>query len=226
MKLPSANNVRFIKQPRRIEEGSVRTFMLVLVSFLLGVAVTAFWFKRSAETNSGNAASVTAMVQPSGQATAPAPGSAPAEATSAGSTPGESSSAVGSSTTVSPASPASPPSAPGMSATASSSPGMSSTGGASRTQSALGTSASMDPSIIEEVKKIVPNYASISLADAENILRAETLKEMEADVTAAQQQLQNSPNAPSAMDQVEKFKDMAAHLQAQIAALQNLKNQP
>ncbi len=84
----------------------------------------------------------------------------------------------------------------------------------------------IDPAVIEEVKKLVPNYASISLEDGENILRAATLDQMDAQIKAAPQQLQDSQNGQSTAEQLEKFKDMAARLQAQIAALKTLKSQP
>lgn len=104
-----------------------------------------------------------------------------------------------------------------------------------------------NPVIIEEVKKQVPNYATISLEDGENILRLEALDEFRAaaakmndQIKAAQQQLQDAQNGQSAEKQqaamknlqdmqltaTEKLKEIAARLQAQITALQSLKSQP
>jgi hypothetical protein len=104
----------------------------------------------------------------------------------------------------------------------------------------------MDPAIIDEVKQSVPNYASISLDDGENILRAAALKDFAAaakelndQVAAAQQKLEQSQNGQSPDDQqtamkhlqdtqaaeAEKLKQVAARLQTQIATLKSLKNQ-
>jgi hypothetical protein len=104
----------------------------------------------------------------------------------------------------------------------------------------------MDPAVIEGVKQSVPNYESISLDDGENILRAAALKdfaaaakEMDDQVAAAQQRLEATQSGQSADEQqtamkhlqetqaaeAEKLKVVAARLQAQIAALKNLKNQ-
>ena len=103
-----------------------------------------------------------------------------------------------------------------------------------------------DPAVVEEVKKLVPNFASLSLTDGENILRAAALKDfaaaaaqMDTQIKAAQQQLQDAQNGQSATEQQtaiknvqdtqlaaeERLKDIAALLQAQIAALKSLKNQ-
>ena len=105
----------------------------------------------------------------------------------------------------------------------------------------------MDPAVIEEVKKLVPDFASLSLGDGENILRSAALKDfaasaaqMDAQIKAARQQLQEAQNGQSADEQqaamknvqdaqlaaTEKLKDIAARLQAQIAALKSLKSQP
>ena len=176
------------------DAGSARIVMLVLVSFLLGVAVTVFWFHHAAN-KAGAAASETVSQPPAPaqeQVGVPAPPAAPA-----------------------PVSPAANP-------------------------------QPTDPAIIEEVKKAVPNFASISLQDGEQILRACALKQF-ADTTAetddeikrAQQQLQDARNSGSAVDQqaamkhvqdtqaaaAEKLKQIAANLQAQLAALKSMKNQ-
>ena len=104
-----------------------------------------------------------------------------------------------------------------------------------------------DPAVIEQVKKEVPNFASISLDEGEQILRAAALKQF-ADATAetddeikhAQQQLQDAENNGSAAEQQaamknvqntqsaasEKLKQIAASLQDQIAALKSLKGNP
>lgn len=104
----------------------------------------------------------------------------------------------------------------------------------------------IDPAVIGEVKKAVPNFADISLDDGEKVLQAAAMKDfgtavqqMNDEVQAARQQLQNAQNSQSAADQqaamkrvqdaqaagAEKLKQIAAHLQDQIAALKSLKNQ-
>lgn len=191
MKTTPADKVCLMNHWQCAEQGSGRIILLMLVSFLLGLAVAALWFHRPA---SGDAASAVSqapvpppVAQPVGQPTAP------------------------------PAPP--PPANPQL----------------------------QNPAVIAEVKELVPNFASISLEDGENILRAAALKDFAAaaaetdqQTKAAQQQLQEAQNGQSANEQqaamknvqdtqlagVEKLKDIAARLQAQIAALKSLKNQP
>lgn len=104
----------------------------------------------------------------------------------------------------------------------------------------------ISPAAIEEVKQAVPNFASVSVEDGEKILRTAALKEFSAaakemndQVKKAQQQLLEAESGQSeaaqqaAMKQVqqtqaaaaEKLKQVAARLDAQIAALKSLKNQ-
>ena len=103
----------------------------------------------------------------------------------------------------------------------------------------------INPAAIEEVKRAIPNFASVSVEDGENILRTAALKEFEAaakesdvQIKAAQQQLLQVENGQSAAEQqaaikrvqktqaeaAEKLQQVAARLQAQIAALKSLKN--
>ncbi len=102
----------------------------------------------------------------------------------------------------------------------------------------------VDPAIIAEVKRAVPNLESVSLADATQTLRVATLKQFaeaaeamdravktaeagiekaqsgsEADRQAAVKQLQQVQ-----AEHTEKLKQITAHLQAQIAALQQMKS--
>lgn len=102
-----------------------------------------------------------------------------------------------------------------------------------------------DPAVIEQVKKTVPDFVSISLDDGEQALRISALKEFadatvetDAQIKAAQQQLQDAQKNGSAADQqaamkhvqdtqataAEKLKQIAANLQVQIEALKSLKN--
>ena len=185
MKLAFNNNICTTKETERL--GSVRIVLLVVVSFSMGVAATAFWFHRPGNSSPGIPVSQIAAESAARQP-APAPQSPPPM--------------------VSP--------------------------------------QPVDPATIEEVKKSVPNYASISLEDGENILRTAALKdfaaaakEMDDQVATAQQQLQDTHSGPSADEQqtamkhlqetqaaeAEKLKEIAARLQAQITALKSLKTQ-
>jgi len=106
---------------------------------------------------------------------------------------------------------------------------------------------SVDPAVVEIVKQMIPNYASLSLDDGEKILRTAALQELasatkktDAQVKAAQEQLLRAQNGQSAADQqaalkqlqqaqtaaTETFQQVAARLQAQIAALRSLKTAP
>ena len=178
------------------EAGSARIVMLALISFLLGVAFTAFWFHHAPAGNTGTAvyqtASETATPPPPPEPVGlPAPAPAPV--------------------------PAPVPANPQPS----------------------------DPAVIEQVKKAVPNFASISLDEGEQILRAAALKDFalaeaasDDQLTRARQQLQNAQNSGSPADQqaamknvqdtqtaaAEKLKQIAATLQDQITALKSLKS--
>lgn len=184
MKTALAKNIRFAKKARRGERGAARTVLLALISFLLGVGVTAWWFHRA-----GNAAEAVSQTPAAERIGLPAP----------------------------------PPPAPAA------------------------IPQPQDPAVIAEVKAVVPNFDSLSLEDGENILRAKALKDFaaaaaqtDAQIKAAEQQLQDAQNGQSAAEQqaamkhvqdtqlagLEKLKDMAAQLQAQISALKSLKNQP
>ncbi len=102
----------------------------------------------------------------------------------------------------------------------------------------------VDAATIEEVKQAIPNLASVSLEDGTQILRAAALKqfaaaakEMDVQVKQAQAQLGQAENNQSAAEQqaamkhvqqtqaeqTEKLQQIAMHLQAQIAALKQLK---
>ncbi|HEV2327191.1 MAG TPA: hypothetical protein VGY56_00200 [Verrucomicrobiae bacterium] len=176
---------------RSTEAGSARIVVLALISFLLGVAVTAFWFHHAAPSAPATVAQTTAPPPAPESVGIPAPAPAPT---------------------------ATPQSA---------------------------TPEAVDPAVIEQVKKAVPNYASVSLEEAEQILRQAALKafadatsETDAQMKTAQQQLQNAQSNGSEADQqaamkhvqdtqaaaTEKLKQIAANLQAQISALKSLKN--
>ena len=101
-----------------------------------------------------------------------------------------------------------------------------------------------DKDVVDEVKRAIPNLASVSLEDGTQILRAEALKEfanvanqMEAQIKEAQQRLAEAQNSKSeaaqqaAMkdlqqvqaEQADKIKQIAAQLQAKVTALEYLK---
>lgn len=102
----------------------------------------------------------------------------------------------------------------------------------------------VDAAVIEEVKQAIPNFVSVPLADGEQTLREAALKqftaaakEMDIQVKQAQQQFVQAETDQSATEQqaarkhlqqtqaeeTEKLQEIAAHLQNQIAALEQLK---
>jgi hypothetical protein len=190
MKPVSGNQADSGKKPRTGEQAQVRSVILALVSFLLGVATTAFWFHFTSPRTTVNANSQTSEATAAEQPAAPA---------------------------VNANRPARPfvPSHPPVEATA-----------------------------MAEVKLAIPNFASVSLADGEQILREAALKkfataakDMDIQIKQAQAQLVQAENGQSAAaqqaarehlqqiqaEETEKLQEIAAHLQAQIAALQQLK---
>jgi hypothetical protein len=181
------NKVVSAKKPRPGERARARIIVLVLVSFLLGVAVTASWFHYTASRLAENSSSQT-NDQPATEQ--PINATAPAQ----------------------PFVPSHPP---------------------------------VDAATIAAVKQAVPDYASLSLEDGTQILRAAALKqfaaaarEMDAQVKQAQEQLVQAESNQAAggqpatlkhlqetqVEQTEKLQQIAAQLQAQIAALKQLKN--
>ncbi len=185
MKIALINKTQSITKPKNT--ASVRIVLLVLVSFFLGVAATAFWFHRCGSTFSTNPSSGLTDEPSVGQ---PAP--------------------------------------------------------SSQLPPPVAIPQPLDPVIVAEVKQSVPNYQSISLAEGANILRtaalkdfATAVKEMDNQVAAAQQKLQDAQGGQSVDEQqsalkllqdtqaaqAEKLKAVTARLQAQIAALKSLKDQ-
>ena len=103
----------------------------------------------------------------------------------------------------------------------------------------------VDAATIEAVKLAVPNYASVSLADGTQVLRAAALKQfavvakdMDVRVRQAEERLGEAENGQIAAEQqaaltnlrqtqaaqTGKLQEITAQLQAQIAALKQLKN--
>jgi len=106
------------------------------------------------------------------------------------------------------------------------------------------TSSQIDPAAIAEVKRLIPNFASMSVEDGTRVLRESALKdfkaavsEMEIQVREAEQRVSQAQNGKSeeeqqaAMkllqqvqaDQTGKLKQIAARSAAQIEALRQLK---
>jgi hypothetical protein len=125
-------------------------------------------------------------------------------------------------------------------------PGAAAANAPSPAQTPVASQPPISPAAIEEVKKAVPNFASVSVEDGEKILRTAALKEfsaaareMDDQVKKAQQQLLQAESGQSAAEQqaaikrvqktqaaaTEKLQQVAARLDAQIAALKSLKNQ-
>lgn len=105
--------------------------------------------------------------------------------------------------------------------------------------------AAVDPAAVAAVKQAIPDFANVSLADGEQILRTAAMKEFGAatqaaddQVKAAQQQLAAAGNGQSAAEQqaamkqlqqsqamaADQLKEISAKLSAQIAAWESLKN--
>jgi hypothetical protein len=190
MKLTPANKVAFPGKPQAKEQAQVRIVILALVFFLLGVAVTAFWFHLASNRNAENLSSQMNGQQNDEQSAMPVVNANPPK------------------------------------------------------RQFVSSSPPVDPAAIEEVKRAIPNFASVSLADGTQILREAALKqfataakEMDLQVRQAQEQLVQAENGQSAADQQaamkhlqqvqveqsQKLQQIAAQLQTQIAALKQLK---
>ena len=108
----------------------------------------------------------------------------------------------------------------------------------------LANKSSADPAVTEEVKRTIPNFASVSVEEGTRILRAAAVKDFKATVAAmdiqvkeAQQSLSQAQNGGSEAEQqaamkhlqqvqseqTEKLKQIAARSSAQIEALRQLK---
>jgi len=104
--------------------------------------------------------------------------------------------------------------------------------------------AQTDPALLEEVKRAVPNFATLPLEEGEAVLHDAALKELKAAATdadaqakEARQQFTDAQSAGSEpdmraarqrlqkiqADQMEKFKEIGAKSQAQVEALRQLR---
>lgn len=106
------------------------------------------------------------------------------------------------------------------------------------------SAAPTSPAVVEEVKRLLPNFSSVSVEDGARILRETALKQFKDAATESQNQLQQAQQAlvqaqatgsaaeqQAAMkqlqqvqaEQTERLKQIAANSQAQIEALRRLK---
>jgi hypothetical protein len=190
-----ANKIGSTRRLQAGEQARVLIIILALVSFLLGVAATAFWFHLASNRHADDLSSQTNSEPSVGQSAGQ-----PSEQPINGTVP---------------------------------------------VQPFVASHPPVDAATIEAVKQAIPDYASVPLADGTQILRAAALKqfaaaatEMDAQVKQAQEQLVQAENGQSTAgqsaalkhlqqiqaDQTEKLQQIAAQLQAQIAALKQLKN--
>lgn len=190
MRLASVNNFGPTKEPSTTAKAQTRIIVLALVSFLLGVTATTFWFRFSSSSNPQNSS-----VQ-----TTPEP------------VPGE------------PASPTVNPNSPAP--------------------VFMEQPVPVGQAAVEDVKRALPNYASLSVDQGTEILREAALKEyaaaaqeLQSQVARAQAELSQAAGKSPAdqraamkhlqqvqTEQSQKLQKIAAELQTQIIALKQLKN--
>lgn len=189
MKLKLPDTIHLPQRPRRTEHAQVRLVVLTLISFLLGVTATTFWFRLNPP-----------RLLPEMNSQISAPSEQPAAEP--------------------PPSGANPPARPFVE-----------------------TPVPVSPAAVEEVKKALPDYASMSLADGEQMLRDAALKkvgaavnEFQSQVTKAEDELgQAKGKSPAEQqaamkhfqqvqtEQSQKLQQIAGQLPTQIAALRQLK---
>ena len=181
-----------INMPPKSEQAQVRILIIALLSFLLGVVATAFWFHSAANRTAASLSS---------------------RADNQGGQPDNQSSAL-------------PPS-----------------GANSSARTFVEPPVSVGPAAIEDVKRTLPNYASLSVDEGTEILREAALKkyaaaaqELQTRVAQAQAELGQAENKSPADQQVavkhlqqvlaeqsQKLQQIGGQLQTQIAALKQLK---
>ncbi len=182
-----------MNKPQKREQAQVRIVILALVSFLLGVAATAFWFHLASNRTAESVSS---------------------RASSEGNQQDNQPSAVPSSGANSPA------------------------------RTFVEQPVPVAPAAIKDVKRVLPNYASMSVDEGTEILRQAALKEfaaaaqeLQSQVAQAQAQLSQaesqSPAAQQAAmkhlqqvqaEQSQKLQQIGGELQTQITALKQLKS--
>jgi len=189
MKLASANKVDSTKNSAMREQAQVRIVILALVSFLLGVAATTFWFRFSSNSNPENS-----IVQTTNEVVRDEPAAQ----------------------TINPNSPARKFAEPAV---------------------------PVGPAAIEDVKRALPNYASLTVDQGTEILREAALKkyaaaaqELQSQITQAQAELNQAEGKSLAehqaamkhlqqvqAEQSQKLQQIGGQLQTQVAALKQLK---
>jgi hypothetical protein len=192
MRLALTNQIGSINKPKKREQAQVRIVMLALVSFLLGVAATAFWFHLSSNRTAGSSNSqVNGQVNP--------PDNQPSDETP--------------SRANSPA------------------------------RVFVEQPVPVAPAAVEDVKRALPNYDSLSVDQGTEILRQAALKkyaaaaqELQSQVVQAQAELSQAQSKSPAdqqaaikhlqqvqAEQSQKLQQIGGQLQTQIAALKQLK---
>jgi len=117
--------------------------------------------------------------------------------------------------------------------------------GAQSVAASVAVATQADAVVAEDVKRLLPNFASVSVEEGKQILREASMKELkeamndiEVQVKEARRRLVKAQSDNSEVEQqaalkqlqqgqaqqAEKLKEIAARLQAQIAALERLKN--
>ena len=189
MKMALANRIGSMSKTRTGEHAQVRIVVLLLVSFLLGVAATAAWFHFAPIHSTENL-----PPPPTDQPNNPQP--------------------------TEPVIVANPP-----------------------TQKFVEQPVPVSAAAVEDVKRALPNYASLSVEQGTEILREAALKkyadaasELQSQVAQAQDELKQAQNKSPAdqqaamkhlqqvqADQSQKLAQIGGELQTQIAALKQLK---
>jgi len=193
MRLALIDGIGSMNKPQKREQAQVRILFVALVSFLLGVAATAFWFHFASHRTAEGLSS---------------------QANNQGNQPDYQQ-------------PAAPPS-----------------GANSPSRTFVEPPLPVAPAAIEDVKRALPNYASLSVDQGTEILRQAALKEfaaaaqeLQSEVARAQAELSQAQSKSPADQQVamkhlqqvqaeqsQKLQQIAGQLQTQIAALKQLKN--
>jgi hypothetical protein len=189
MKTASANKIGSVRKARMGEQAQARTVVLVLISFLVGVAATAVWFHVAPIPNAEN------------------PGPPPADQ------------------------PDNPPAAVPPSGAGSPAPAF------------VEPPVPVAPAAVEDLKRALPDYASLTVDEGTEILREAALKkyaaaaqELQSQVAQAQDELKQAQTKSPAdqqaamrhlqqvqTEQSQKLQQIGGQLQTQIAALKQLK---
>lgn len=192
MRLALANEMGFRNQRLKGKQAQVRILLVALVSFLLGMAATALWFRAASNRTAERLSS-----------------SANSQADQSDNPP-----------------PAAPPS-----------------GAHSQARTFVEPPVSVGSAAIDDLKRALPNYASLSVEQGTEILQQAALKdyaaaaqELQSQVAQAQDELKQAQSKSPAdqqaalkhlqqvqAEQSQKLRGIAGQLRTQIAALKQLK---